>query len=209
MESAWLLGRVSGAGLGAPGSLGWEMLSLVRPDSVDSAGRQRGVACSPEGLQLEGQGGRPVGAESGVAGSPRSPASELSFQESPGRRTGFGRVPSVRSWWGRLVSVGGRASGETACVYVRKRRPRFGAITAACEVKSTRPAPSAPAGRSASLSARSLEPPQAVSGLQGRAPPVCGQRCFLRAGRGLAVPPSLRLAARVPHQAGPFPGKHK
>ena len=84
MESAWLLGRVSGAGLGAPGSLGWEMLSLVRPDSVDSAGRQRGVACSPEGLQLEGQGGRPVGAESGVAGSPGSPASEPSFQESPG-----------------------------------------------------------------------------------------------------------------------------
>ena len=56
MESAWLLGRVSGAGLGAPGSLGWEMLSLVRPDSVDSAGRQRGAAYSPEGLQLEGQG---------------------------------------------------------------------------------------------------------------------------------------------------------
>ena len=209
MESAWLLGRVSGAGLGAPGSLGWEMLSLVRPDSVDSAGRQRGAAYSPEGLQLEGQGGRPVGAESGVAGSPRSPASEPSFQESPGRRTGWSSVPSVWSWWGRLVSVGGRASGETACVYIRKRRPRFGAITAACEVKSTCPAPSAPAGCSASLSACSLEPPRAVAGLQGRAPPGCGQQCFLRAGRGLAVPPSLRLVVHVPHQAGPFPGKHK
>ena len=98
-----------------------------------------------------------MGAESGVAGSPRSPASEPSFQESPGRRTGWSSVPSVWSWWGRLVSVGGRASGETACVYIRKRRPRFGAITAACEVKSTCPAPSAPAGCSASLSACSLE----------------------------------------------------
>lgn len=61
MEGAWPSGCVSGAGLGAPGSLGWEMLSLVQPDSVDSAGTQRGATYSPEGLQLEGQGGRPGG----------------------------------------------------------------------------------------------------------------------------------------------------
>lgn len=135
MEGAWLLGHVSG--LGAPGSLGWEVLSLAGPDSVDSAGRRRGAACSPEELQLEGQGGRPGEAESGVGGSPRSLASEPGFQELLGRRAGGGSVPSVWSWWVRLVFAGGRASGETACVYVRKRRPRFGAITAACEVKST------------------------------------------------------------------------
>lgn len=54
MEGAWPSGCVSGAGLGALGSLGWEMLSLVQPDSVDYAGTQRGVTYSPEGLQLEG-----------------------------------------------------------------------------------------------------------------------------------------------------------
>ena len=193
MEGAWLLGHVSG--LGALGSLGWEALSLVGPDSVDSAGKQRGAA---GGAGREAWGGRVGG-----GGSPRSPASEPGFQESLGRHAGGGSVPSVWSWWVRLVSVGGRASGETACVYVRKRRPRFGAITAACEVKSTRPSPSAQAGCSASRGARSLEPRRGMARLQGRAPPGCGQQCFLRAGGRLAVPPSLRRLPASRTRPGP------
>lgn len=165
--------------------------------------QQCGFCREAEGRSWRGREGGLGGAESEVGGPPRSPASEPGFQESLGRHAGGGSVPSVWSWWVRLVSVGGRASGETACVYVRKRRPRFGAITAACEVKSTRPSPSAQAGCSASRGARSLEPRRGVARLQGRAPPGCGQQCFLRAGGRLAVPPSLRRLPTSRTRPGP------
>lgn len=86
MEGAWLLGRVSG--LGAPGSLVWEVPSLVGPDGVDSAGRQRGAACSPEGLQLEGQGGRPGEAESGGGPPEVPPPSRVSRNRREGAQEG-------------------------------------------------------------------------------------------------------------------------
>lgn len=103
----------------------------------------RGARCAPpivvhicrdrEGAAAVGTEREAWGAELGVGMLPRRPVSELGFQKSLERSAGGGSVPSVCGLGlGRLVSVYGSASGETDCVYVRKKRPCFGAITAAC-----------------------------------------------------------------------------
>ena len=80
MEGARLLGRVSG--LGALGSLGWEVLSLVGPGSVDSAGRQRGAA--------GGAGRKAWGGGVGGGGVPPEvlPSSRVSRNHWEGRQEG-------------------------------------------------------------------------------------------------------------------------
>lgn len=140
------------------------------------------------------------GQHQGVGGIPRvPPPSQVSRNRQEGVQKGA--VFQVCGLAGDAWSVGGRASGETACVYTQKGDHVSGAITAACESKQ-HAQPHLP--QHGLLGARSLEPPWAVTGLQGRAQPGCSQQCFLRAGGRLAVPPSLRPGCPVHGRALPW-----
>ena len=161
------------------------------------------------GAQLEGQGGRPGEAESGVGGFPQKSCCRAGFPGITGKGGRRGQcakcvvlvgMPGV-CWWQSFW-------GSSLCL-CQKEETTFWGNHCSLRGQINTPIPICP---SRVLSLPRCPQPGASEGdgqAAGEGPTRLWSAVFPKSRRQAGCPSLSQEAARFPHQARPFPGKHK